>query len=507
MKKILYNGTIIMIFGALIAKVLGFIRDIALANIYGTSNIMDAYVVSNTIPNIFLACFGVAISNTIVSVFSNEKKKNGEKSAHNILNVAIILMASLSVVFIIIVLFFPNIIVKIVANGFDDNTLMLATDLTQITSFCILFISMSYVLNGFLQCNNKFFLTSFSGAYTSIIIILLVMFNISEIKYYAFAWVCGALFQFLTVYIVSKKLGYKFCLNYNKECNRCIKEILFLSIPLMISYSIQQLNIIVDKSIASSLFVGAVSSLNYANVIVLAVTAIFITSIVTVKYSKMAQIDKKRDLEIFVNKTIDMMSYLIIPISILMITLSKSVINILFVGGEFDLNALDNTYKAFSFYAIGIIFLAYRDILIRICLVKENSKLPMISNIIAVITNIVLNIILSKYMSHLGLALATSLSLLISMCILLIMIKRKYGCFFNKENFINLVKTLFINIILGFGIMLLNNTFGYIIFSSKVVNILYCIIVVVVFSALYLILMKILKINCIIEVKECLKDK
>lgn len=56
MKKY-FSGTIIMILGALIAKVFGFIRDIVLARIYGASNIMDAYVVSNTIPNIILACF------------------------------------------------------------------------------------------------------------------------------------------------------------------------------------------------------------------------------------------------------------------------------------------------------------------------------------------------------------------------------------------------------------------------------------------------------------------
>lgn len=57
MKKKIINGTVIMAFGAIIAKILGFIRDIVLARIYGTSNVMDAYVVSNTIPNIILACF------------------------------------------------------------------------------------------------------------------------------------------------------------------------------------------------------------------------------------------------------------------------------------------------------------------------------------------------------------------------------------------------------------------------------------------------------------------
>lgn len=423
-----------------------------------------------------------------------------------ILNVASFVMLILSVVFILINLFASEFAVKIIANGFEEETLNLAIKLTRITCFCILFIALSYVLNGFLQCKEKFFWTSFSGSYTSLIIIILTIFNVKKIELYALAWVLGAICQFITVYISSKKSGYSLKVSFDKSNNIYIKKILYLSLPLMISYSIQQINVIVDKSLASSLFVGAVSSLNYANIIIVAVTAIFITSIVTVRYSKMARINDDRKFIEYVNKTINIMSYIMIPITFVIMLFSKSIIHILFLGGEFDFISLDNTYKALICYSVGLIFISYRDILVRVCLVKNNSKLPMISNIIAVILNIILNAILSKYYSHLGLALATSISLFISMIILMFLVKKKYGNIFEKNNVKNIIKVFIAMIAIGMIVFFLNNYFDEIIISSKIINIVYCLIVGFSFVMLYLVIMKILKIDCIKELKQFLND-
>lgn len=449
----------------------------------------------------------MAIANTIVSVFSNEKRKNGEESAKKILTVASFVMSILSIIFILINLCAAEIVVKVVAQGFDEKTLGLAVSLTRITCFCILFISLSYVLNGFLQYKEKFFWTSFSGTYTSLIIIILALLGVKKIELYALAWVLGALLQFITVYYVSKKNGYKLKILFNKEDKIFIKDILYLSVPLMISYSIQQINVIVDKSIASSLFVGAVSSLNYANIIIVAITAIFITSIVTVRYSKMARIEENKDFIEFTKKTIDLMSYIMIPITFVIILFSKSIINILFVGGEFDLIALDNTYKALICYSLGLIFISYRDVLVRVCLVKDNSKIPMISNILAVILNVILNIILSKYFSHLGLALATSISLFISVVVLMTLVKRNYGNIFDRNNVNNAIKVILTSLLLSIFVILLNNYFNEIIMSSKFTNLIYCIIIASIFIILYLIIMKLLKTDCITEIKRCLKDR
>lgn len=505
LKKYL-NATIIMIIGALTAKILGFVRDVVLAKIYGTSNVMDAYVISNTIPNIVLACFGVAIANTIVSLFSNEKKQSNEENAKKVLDTANLIMICMSMIFIIITLLGARFFVKIIANGFDNDTLNLAITLTKITSASILFISLNYVLNGYLQYKNKFFLTSFSGSYSSMIVILLALLKVENIYSYAWAWVIGALLQFITVYIVSKKNKYKFKLGF-KDVKKYIKPIIYLSVPLMISYSIQQINVIVDRSIASSLFVGAVSALNYANIIIVAVTAVIITPIVTVQYSKMAKLESDKDLRMDANNTIDIMSLVMIPVTFAIILFSKQIIYLLFFGGNFDFTSLDNTYKALTLYSIGIIFTAYRDTLIRVCLVKKDSKLPMISNILAVILNIILNIVLSKYLSHIGLALATSISLGISMCVLLFFVKTKYGKIFNKGNMLKALKVIVVNVFCSIIIVILNNKFANVIYVSKQANLLYSIVSGTIFVVLYIILLKLWKIDFIQEIKSILKNK
>lgn len=497
----LLNAATIMIMATVLTKVLGFVKDIILAKVFGTSNIMDAYVIATTIPNIILACFGVAISNSIVSLFSSEKKRTNEENAKKVLNVANFIMITTSVIFVIINMLFANIIVKMIASGFDEETVILATKLTKITSISIIFISLNYVLNGFLQYKNKFFLTGFSGSFSSIIIIVLMFMGITNIYIYTFSLIIGALIQFILVVITSNANGYKFKISI-KEGKNYLISIVNLSLPLIIGYSIQQINVVVDKTIASSLFDGAVSSLNYANIVIVAIVAVLIDTISTIQYSKMSKIENDEELYKESNRTIDIMSLLIIPITILVILLSKPIIYVLFYGGKFDLEALNNTSIALSYYAIGIIFTAYRYIFIRISLIKNDSKKPMISNIIAVILNIVLNIILSKLLGYKGLAIATSLSSMISTIVFLSLIKIQFKGIFNRDNFNRILKILLIASICTLIVIIILNYIDFKLYQSKLSTFTYIIVVSIIFSIIYIIGLKILKIDIIKEFKK-----
>ena len=53
-----------------IAKIIGMIRDVVLANYYGTTNISDAYLIALSIPTLLYYFVGNAISTAYLPIYN-----------------------------------------------------------------------------------------------------------------------------------------------------------------------------------------------------------------------------------------------------------------------------------------------------------------------------------------------------------------------------------------------------------------------------------------------------
>ena len=100
-------------------------------------------------------------------------------------------------------------------------------------------------------------------------------------------------------------------------------------------------------------------------------------------------------------------------------------------------------------YSIGMIAFSLHSIIVKIFYSLKDTKVPMINSIIDVTLNIILNIILVKVMGHAGLALATSISSIIGIIILLFSLNKKIGYFGQYEILTTSIKSLVAAIIMG----------------------------------------------------------
>lgn len=63
---------------------------------------------------------------------------------------------------------------------------------------------------------------------------------------------------------IFKKKGYKYRFILKmKDLN--FKKVIYLSIPVIFEISVNQINVLVDRSLASNIVVGGIAALNYAN--------------------------------------------------------------------------------------------------------------------------------------------------------------------------------------------------------------------------------------------------
>ena len=501
----LAKSTVGLMIVTLFGKMLGFIRELVLANVYGATMYSDAYIVAMNIPNVILVSIGAALTTTFIPMYYEIKTNSGEdtslKYTNNMLNIIVIICLVLSFIGLV----FTDQIVKLFAVGFREEVFIIAVKFTRILIIGMIFTGLSYIMTVYLQVKEDFIAPGFVSLPYNIIIITSILLSI---KYgpYAMVWgtLIGMISQFIFQVPFAKKKGYNYQLYFNIKDNY-IKKTVWLLGPVFIGVAVNQVNSMIDKTLASTLVEGSISSLNYANKLNNFITAMFISSISVVIYpmlSKLSSEDNKEDFNKSIVGSINSVILLIIPISIGAIVFAQPIVRLLFERGEFDTRATNMTSMALIMYSIGMIAFGLRDILGKVFYSLKDTKTPMINGIISMAMNIILNIILVKYFSHSGLALATSISSIICIVLLFRSLDKKVGYFGQNKIILVLVKTLVASIIMGIVSKIL---YSFIIgiwgltITSELVALTISVIIGIIVYTILLIMFKIDEIDSIIN--------
>ena len=201
-------------------------------------------------------------------------------------------------------------------------------------------------------------------------------------------------------------------------------------LPIFLGKTINSINIIIDKSIASLLSEGVVSVLNYGNRITGFVTSVFVVSITTALFpqlSRLSAASETKQLKRTYRSSCGIIGLFVIPISAGMMMFSREFVQLLFLRGEFTEYDVQRTGEVVFFYALGLLFYSLKEVTINVYYALQDTKTPTVNSLLAIILNIVLNLLLMQKMEHKGLALATALSSFITTVLLLIRLQRKMG--------------------------------------------------------------------------------
>lgn len=447
------KAALLVMIVTIISKLLGFWREMVLAYVYGASAITDAYLISQTIPNTIFSFISAGIATGFVPIYSRilkeEEKNIANKFTSNLSNI-LLLLASIIVAFVLI---FTESIVKLFASGFSGETLHLAINFTRITVFGVYVTALINVFNGYLRVHENYVIPAMVGFPVNLIIIC-ILFISSKTNVYLLAF--GSLFatasqlMFILPFVRKTKFRYEPILKLKDEH---IKTILFIALPVIIGTSVNEINVLIDRTLASRIAVGGISALNYANRLNNFVQGLFVASLTSVMYpiiSKMAAEDNINGLKMTILEAISTISLLVVPATVGSMIFCEHIVSFLFGRGAFTKEAINMTANALFFYSIGMIAFGLRDILSGAFYSMQDTKTPMISATVGVVINIILNILLSKYLGIGGLALATSIAALISTGLLFVALRRRIGSFGLKEYSISFIKICFASVLMGF---------------------------------------------------------
>lgn len=446
------KAALLFMFLTILSKLFGFVRELILAYFFGASNVSDAYIISSTVPVIIFGVIGAGVTTAFIPMYTKIKNQHGDKEGikftNNIINIFLLISFSIFVIGEI----FTTEIIKIFASGFTGETLKLTVLFTRISLIGMLFSCLIFVLTGFLQVNKNYSITALIGLPLNIIIIISIIVGAKvNVLILSIGSVLAIGAQLIILLHAAVKNGYQYSLRFNfRDAN--VQKLIYIALPVMIGVSMDQINALVDRTLASQIITGGVSALNYANKLNAFVQGIFVVSIITILFPRISKFvleEKHAQLKKSVLNSLISIQLLVLPVVAFFIIFTEPIVNLLFGRGSFNEEAIRLTSEALFYYSFGILAIGFREVLSRVFLSFEDSRTPMINSSIAMVLNIVLNLILSRFMGIGGLALATSISAFFATFLMFYTLRKKIGSFDLKSLFLAFLKIIIAASIMG----------------------------------------------------------
>ena len=497
----LLSSTSVFGFYTLLSRVLGYLRDILIAIFLGTSVYADAFFVAFRLPNTFRRLFAEGTFNAaFIPSYAEEKLKGeneGKKFADDVFNLLLYVL----ILLIIIVEIFTPFVVYLIAPGFyeDSEKFNLAIEFTRITFPFLLFVSLSSMLSGILNTNNKFAAAAAAPIVLNVILILSLLFafyfKLNIAKSLSIGVTFAGILQLLLLIIFTRKFYFpslSLFFKFGKSLKNFFKKLL----PSIFSSGITQINILIGTIIASFQS-GAVSYLYYADRIYqinLAIAGIAVGTVVLPNLSKSIKTNDQNSVDLIQNKSLELSLALSLPAAFGLLIASEEIVNSLFGYGSFDQTDVVNTSLALTFFAMGVPAFALVKVLSNFYFARDNTKMPFYISLISMIINIAISISLFKKYGFVIIPIATTVSTWFATLLYFVLLKKEKFLVFQNKTFINLLKILIATTLMCFFLY-----FGLEYFEDKLkytyhFKLIYLLIMIGLSSVIYLLVANLLGI-------------
>ncbi|MEK7747942.1 MAG: murein biosynthesis integral membrane protein MurJ [Nitrospirota bacterium] len=419
-----------------ISRITGFLRDMIFAKIFGATIASDAFYVAFRIPNLLREMVAEgSISAGFIPVFTEYLSKRSPEDAKRLVRAVFTFLFILIVILVLVGILLAPWIMYIIAPGFYKNPILfnLATSLTKIMFPFLLFISLAALTMGILNSTHRFGPPAISSALCNIVMILFVLFPFFPEPVFsaAIGVVAGGFCQWAIQLPAVKKAGFSLSFQWPIfPLDAGLVKILKLVVPVTISLSVTQINILVGTIVASTLAEGSVSYLFYSMRLIHFPLGIFAVAIGTVLLPTLSAAASRSDY-IELRKSISfglrLIFFIMVPAMVGLIFLRVPIVHLIFEHGLFGKAATEGTAMAVFYYAIGLWAFAGVRIVVPVFYSLQDTKAPVKVAIFAMILNVILTFSLAIPLQHGGIALAASISSAFNFTMLIVLLRQKVG--------------------------------------------------------------------------------
>ena len=437
-----------------LSRLLGIVRQAIVAALFGTGSELDAFVVANQIPEaVFLIVGGGALGSAFIPVFADclarDERARAWRLASSVANLVVIVT---TVVAGLIALFAPVLVRQVLAPGFDAQQQKLTVDLLRVMLISPIVFGVSGIVMGALNAQQHFLLPALAASIYNVSIIggsLLGQHLGTGVQGIAVGVVAGSALHLLIQVPMLPRYDARYSPTLGlKDPN--VREVGRLIAPRVLGTAVAQLNFLVNNSLASGMFTGAASAINYAWRLMLLPQGILAQAVGTAAFPTFAeqaaqeQYDNMRET---LAATLRAVLFLSLPATAGLLVLGRPLVGFLFERQEFTQSSTDQVAWALAFFALGLVGHSGLEVIARAFYALHDTFTPVWVGSLAVALNIILSLTLpgafeaQGWMKHGGLALANTIATLLETAVLLALIRRRLNGIEGRRTLVAFVKS------------------------------------------------------------------
>lgn len=385
----------------LVSRVLGFVRDMLLAILFGASAGMDAFLVAFKIPNFLRRLFAEgAFAQAFVPVLAESRSRDSQQHTRELIaQVAGTLAGVLAVVTVLGVLAAPGLI-WLFAPGFADEPekFALATDLLRVTFPYLFFISLTALAGAVLNTYGRFALPAIAPALLNLCLIGAATLAAPRFDQPVMALAWGVLLAGVVQLALQLPAVWRIGLLPRPRwgwATAGVRRVIRLMLPILFGSSVAQLALLLDTILASLLITGSVSWLYYSDRLMEFPLGIFTIAIATVILPGLSRQHASRDAAGF-SRTLDWALQLVLlialPSAVGLLILAGPLLTTLFQYAAFTPTDVIMSRYSLMAYAFGLVGFSLVKIATPAYFSRQDTATPVRIGIVSLLVGMSFNL-------------------------------------------------------------------------------------------------------------------
>ncbi len=465
------RNTVIVMAAFVLSRMLGLVRDIIIALVFGTGNGLGSYNAAFRVPDtIFLLVIGGVVGSAFIPVFSAMRQRKEYDASWRLTSTLInISLVIISLIGILAGLLAPQLVGGIIAPGFKPQEQALTVDLTRIMLLSPLFLGLGGWAQGVLNAESRFALSAFAPIFYNLGIIVGAVLLAPTFGIYGLAWgvVIGAFLHFASQVPGLVKVGMRYQLRLNLR-DRGVGQVMRLIGPRLIGQLAFQTNFIIITALASGLGEDKVSSINYAYALMMLPFGVFALSLSTVIFPTLtAQFAR--------NETAQLRNTLWAGVRVLvfisaasaggLLALRYQIIALLYQHGtQFTATSTELVAEPLLWFSLGLVSYSVVEVLTRSFYAMQDTRTPVKIAVATVLLNALFAVSLVGSLGQGGLALSLAASTSCELLMLLFFLRRRLDreneVTLERETLISALKSIAAATVMTIALLGLNTLLG-----------------------------------------------
>ncbi len=422
-------------FFILVSRVFGLARDMAMAALFGSSAVMDAFVVAFTIPNLFRGLFGEgALSSAFVPVFTESLERQDRRAGWRFAAAMTTFLA-----LTLAALVAAGILLATLALRFwplSPRTAMILNLLRIMLPYMFL-ICLAALFSAMLNALRKFTLPAATPLAMNLVM-LAVLLGIcprlsaggnSRILAVAWSVLVSGVIQALMQWPLLLRCGFRPRPVFDWRDPR-IRRVWQLMGAAALGVGVTQINVLLNRFVAVLIGQGAPSYLYYAERLIYLPLGIFATALGTIllpAFSGQAARDRPDLMRGTLHHGLRQILFLMLPAAAGLAVLARPIVRLIYERGDFSPLTTEMTVLAVRCYAPGLVVFSLLKVLIPVFYALQDMRTPVRTGMACTALNVVLMLALMGPLRHAGIALASVLSAACQAAILGLLVHQRLG--------------------------------------------------------------------------------